>query len=179
MGCKGSKHKSAAEDAISPQKRTELPNIKTATAVPATVKPAQNAATVAEPAAAAVPDESVKEVKDITVNVEGKEKLFKEEEAAAPVASKVEPGKIIANGSPDRYFSSRKEDDGTESANAGEGLEYYSPTNDSEHGRLSNDGGRDEAPATEEKGTGNTEGGGNEEEIAAVTVDAGKNWICR
>lgn len=177
MGCKGSKHKSAAQDAISPQKRTELPNIKTTTAVPATVKPAQNATTVAEPAAAVVPDESVKEVKDITVNVEGKEKL-KEEEAAAPVASKVEPGKSIANGSPDRYFSSRKEDDGSESANAGEGLEYYSPTNDSEHGRLSNDGVRDGAPATEEKGTGKTEGG-NEEEIAAVTVDAGKNWICR
>lgn len=178
MGCKGSKHKAAAQDAISPQKRTELPNIKTTTAVPATIKPAQNATTVAEPAAVVVPDESVKEVKDITVNVEGKEDKVKEEEAAAPMASKVEPGKNIANGSPDRYFSSRKEDDGTESASGGEGLEYYSPTNDSEHGRLSNDGGRDEAPATEEKETGNTEGG-NEEAAAALTVDAGKNWICR
>lgn len=177
MGCKGSKHKYAAQDAISPQKKTELPNIKTTSAIPATVKSAPNATTVAEPAAVVVPDESVKEVKDITVNVEGKEEV-KEEEAEAPAASKVEPGKNIANGSPDRYFSSRKEDDGIDSANGGEGLEYYSPTNDSEHGRHSSDGGRDEAPATEEKEKGNTEGG-NEEEIAALTVDAGKNWICR
>ncbi|XP_068661698.1 uncharacterized protein [Aristolochia californica] len=159
MGCKGSKHKSPAGDiAVSPRKKSELltdtpapapapapdhevfPVMEVAAAGSDSVKdneviPVMEVAAagsdsvkdnevipVIEVAAAA--SDSVKEVKDITTNTEASEK--------APVEER-QVGALISGESPDRYFSSRKEEERINSI-AAEGGAYYSPRYEAGHG---------------------------------------------
>ncbi|XP_077217693.1 uncharacterized protein LOC143852199 [Tasmannia lanceolata] len=162
MGCGGSKHDVATGNAVKrrflPKKASsEVAKSRTLDNIPeasSTVERSSETETV-NGSFENENQQLVTDVKDIIVNTEENEGCFGECK-----------GKVVCRESPDRYFSSRKEEGEEGLVGLGEGFEYYSPRYEPrESGKILHGEG-EEGEEGEEKGK-------------VLSVEEGENKACK